>query len=183
MATVDHHEVNAPYPRTPPKTETSPIHSRNLSNVTLFTSTTAHSPTEPLLHATTPQSVNFDDQPDHIPSDRDDPTGHLPCEAPLVTHDNPMNKAEKQGYWARNCRRTLNRRKWFKFGLRAALCEFSPNLADIRRCRSLSIVLAPSCLFSDYHRAHFIFKCGFCTIYSSRLSCSLLSDSPYIHSC
>jgi hypothetical protein len=28
-----------------------------------------------------------------------------------------------------------------------------------------------------------IFKCRFCTIYSSRLSCSLLSDSPYIHSC
>ena len=157
MATVDHpHEVNAPYPRTPPKTETSLLHSRNLSNVTLFTTTTAHSPTEPLLHATTPQSVNFDDQPDHIPSD--DPTGHLPCEAPLVIHDNPMNKTERRGYWARNCRRTLIRRKWLKLGLRAVLCEFSPNLADTRPCRSLSIVLAlPAFFLSDYRRAHLLF--------------------------
>lgn len=122
MATVDHlNGVNAPYARTPPKTESSLVHSRNLSNVTLFTTTTTHSPTEPLLHATSPQTVNYDDQPDHIPSDRDDPMGHLPCEA---THENPMNKGEKQDYWARNCRRTLNRRKWLKLGLRAALCAF-----------------------------------------------------------
>ena len=132
MATVDH--LNAPYTRTPPKTETSLLHSRNLStvsNVTLFTTTTTHShPTEPLLHATTPQTVNYDDQPDHIPSDRGEPIGHLPCEAPLVIHDNPMNEAEKQGYWARN-RRILKRWKWLKLGLRAALCEFSPKLANI----------------------------------------------------
>ena len=125
MATVDH--LNAPYARTPPKTETSLVHSRNLSNVTLFTTTTTHShPTEPLLHATTPQTVNYDDQPDHIPSDRDGPIGRLPCEAPLVIHDsdNPMNKAEDQGYQAKHCRRNSKRWKWLKLGLRAALCEF-----------------------------------------------------------
>ena len=145
MATVDHlNGVNAPYARTPPKTETSLVRSRNLSNITLFTSTTTHSPTEPLLHATIPQSVNYEDQPDHIniPSVSGEPIGHLPCEAPLAIHDNTMNKAEKQGYWARHCQRSLNRRKWLKLGLRATLCEFSPNLADIRRCRSFSIVIA-----------------------------------------
>ena len=143
MATVDHRNgVNAPYARTPPKTESSLVHSRNLSNITLFTTATAHSPTEPLLHATTPQTTNYDNQLDHIPSDRDDPIGRLPCEAPLVILESPKNKAEKQGYWARSFRRTLNRRKWLKLGLRAVLCEFTPNLADVRRCRSLSIVIA-----------------------------------------
>ena len=156
MAAVDH--LNAPYARTPPKTETSLVHSRNLSNITLFTTTTTHShPTEPLLPATTPQTVNYDDQPDHISSDRDGPMGRLPCEAPLVIHDNdnPMNKAENQGYRAKNCRRTLKRWKWLKLGLRAALCEFSPNLANIRRCRSL---WSPSCfcVSADYHRAHLL---------------------------
>jgi hypothetical protein len=139
MATVDH--LNAPYARTPPKTDTSLVHSRNLSNVTLFSTTTHSHPSEPLLHATTPQTVNYDDQPDHSPTDRDEPIGRLPCEAPLVIHDNPMNEAEKQGYWARN-RRTLKLWKWLKLGLQAVLCEFSPNLANIRRCRFLSIVVA-----------------------------------------
>ena len=137
MATVDHlNGVNAPYARSPPKTETSLLHSRNLPDLTLFTPTKTHFPTEPLLHATTPQTVGFGDLPDQIPSDRDEPIGRLPCD------DNPINKAGKQGYWARNCRRTLNRWKWLKFGLGAALCEFSPNLADVRPCRSLSIVAA-----------------------------------------
>ena len=144
MATVDH--LSAPYARTPPKTDTSLVHSRNLStvsNITLFTAATTHShPTEPLLHATTPQTVRYDDQPGHIPTDGDESIGRLPCEAPLVIHGNPMNEAEKLGYWARN-RRTLKRwRKWLKFGLRAALCEFSPNLANSRHCRSLSIMVA-----------------------------------------
>ena len=137
MATVDHlNGVNAPYARSPPKTETSLLHSRNLPDLTLFTPTKTHFPTEPLLHATTPQTVGFGDLPDQIPSDRDEPIGRLPCD------DNHINKAGKQGYWARNCRRTLNRWKWLKFGLGAALCEFSPNLADVRPCRSLSIVAA-----------------------------------------
>ena len=141
MATVDH--LNAPYTRTPPKTETSLIHLRNpstVSNVTLFTTTTHSHPSEPLLPATTPQTVNYDDQPDHIPTDRDGPIGRLPCETPLVIHDNPMNKAEKRGYSARNCRSTLKKWKWLKLGLRVALCEFSPNLANTRRFRSLSNV-------------------------------------------
>ena len=144
MATVDY--LNAPYARTPPKTETSLEHLRSLStvsNVTLFTTTTTHShPSEHLLQSTAPQTVNYDDQPDHIPTDVYEPIGRLPCEAPLVIHVNPMNKAEKQGYSTRNCRRTLKRWKWLKLGLRAALCEFSPNLANFRHCRSLSIVVA-----------------------------------------
>lgn len=151
MATVDH--LNAPYARTLPKTETSLVHSRNLSNVTLFTSTTTHShPSEPLLRATTSQTINYDDQPDNIPTDRDESIGRLPCEIPLVIHDNPMNKAEQQDYQARNCRRTLKRWKWFKLGLRASLCECSPNLANIRCCRSLSIfAFLLFCMSADYH--------------------------------
>ena len=122
MATVDH--LNAPYAQTPPKTDTSLIHSRKLSTITFATSTTHSHPSEPLLLETIPQVVNYGDQPDHIPSDRDEPIRRLPYEAPLVIHDNPVNETGKQGYWARNCRRSLKRRKWLKLGLRTALCEF-----------------------------------------------------------
>ena len=129
MATVDH--LDAPYVRTPPKTENLLAHSRNLStisNVTLFTTTTNHShPTEPLLPATIPQTVNYDDQ---IPT-----MERPPCEIPLMMHDNPVNEGEEKGYWARDCRRPLKRWKWLKLGLQAVLCEFPPN---IRRCPSRS---------------------------------------------
>jgi hypothetical protein len=149
MATVD------PYARTPPKTDTPLVHSRSLStasNITLFTGTTHSHTTEPLLHATTPQTVRYDDQPDHIPTDGDESIGRLPCETPLVIHGNPTNEAEMLGSWARN-RRTLIRWrwKWLKFGLRAALCEFSPNLANIRHCRSWS----PSYFLCE-SRAHYL---------------------------
>jgi hypothetical protein len=139
MATDNH--PNAPYMRTPPKTEKF-VHCRNLStisNATLFTTTSLHSqPTEPLLHATTPQTVNYDD---HISTNRDETIGRPPCEAPLMTHDNPMKEVKKQGYLARNCRRPVKRWKWLKLGLQAILCEFSLNLASIWRCRSFSIVM------------------------------------------
>ena len=125
--TVDH--SNAPYARTPPETENSLVRSRNMSTTssgTLFTTASSHShPTEPLLpllHAATPQKVSYND---HIPTNMDETIERPPCEDPLLIQDTSMNETEKNGYWARNCRRPSKRWKWFKLALQVVLGELS----------------------------------------------------------
>lgn len=150
MAAVD--RVNTLYGQDSRGSQNSLLHSRDLStisNVTLFTSTTLHSqPTEPLLHSTTPQSINYDDslQLDSMPKNRDETIRRLPCEAPLMIDDSIMN-AEKRNYRdrARNCRRPLERWKWLKLGLQACLCKLIPNL-NFWHCRR-SILVDPLMLF------------------------------------
>ena len=160
---------DARYTRTPPKTE-NPVHSRNLSttsNVTFFATTSLHShPTEPLLHATTSQTANYDD---HISTNRNETIGRPPYEAPLMNHDNAMNEAKKQGYLARNCQRPLNRWKWLKLGLQAILCEFSSKFSKHLALsilfdrnvwlRSFAHLLTYSCLGHLQHDS--IFYCIF----------------------
>lgn len=138
--------LNALYARNPAQTENSFVHSRNISTIsdaTFFTSTTLHSqPTEPLLLGTTPQT---DDQLHHIPRNTDiEGRGRFPCEEPLMIDDNPMNKSEKRGYWARNCPRYSKRWKWLKLGSQGSLggsSKFSKHL------RALSILLDHNCPF------------------------------------